>query len=434
MRSLASMTRRWLSAPTASTGADRNAVGRSALLPVAFAVAIQLAPAPGQAASPPAPAPIDATLLQTAIDDAAGYLISQSRDDGGFVYRVNLDPAVVLAPRYNWLRHAGAVHALAQYHQLTNRAEAVPVVERAAEYMRIAAIAPVVAIPGAFAVWSGEEETGAGGPLRAKLGGAGLALAALAKLNAIKPGSVPDDELIGLARFVIAMQKPDGGYYSEFVPAEGGRRDDWDSLFYPGEAALGLIELHAIDANPDWLAAARKTLRYLAGSRHGQPDVPADHWALIATGRVWPDLDEADRAVFKRHARQVVETIMAQQIWEGEPWTQGGFSPEGRTTPTATRLEGLTAVEFLFRDEPEFHRRLQVSVSWGIRFLLNAQVKTGQYKGAIPASIQVPAGSDVAARFDLRSTEVRIDYVQHALSALIQFRAMQAADAGASPQ
>jgi hypothetical protein len=100
---------------------------------------------------------------------------------------------------------------------------------------------------------------------------------------------------------------------------------------------------------------------------------------------------------------------MAQQIWEGEPWTQGGFSPEGRTTLTATRLEGLTAVEFLFRDEPEFHRRLQVSVSWGIRFLLNAQVKTGQYKGAIPASIHGSAGSDIAARFDLRSTEVRID-------------------------
>lgn len=47
--------------------------------------------------------------------------------------------------------------------------------------------------------------------------------------------------------------------------------------------ALGLIRLYEVDPSPRWLSAALKTLKYLAETRAGKTDLPADHWALIAT-------------------------------------------------------------------------------------------------------------------------------------------------------
>jgi len=399
------------------------------LLRLAFAGMVVFgSPVRGQAMSPPAaPAPIDPAALQAATDLAANFLMSQARDDGRFVYWIHLDPAISVPPRYNWLRHAGALYALSDYYHLTNRRDVVPVIERAVDYMRNWSMAPVVAIPGALAVWSDGEVTGATSPLTAKLGAAGLGLTALTALNRIKPGSVPADELNGLARFAIAMQKPDGAFYSKFIPSQGGRRDDWTSLYYPGEAALGLTELYDMDRKADWLTSARKTLHYLSESRRDQIEVPADHWALIATRRIWPYLDEADRTVFKRHTRQIVESILSEQIWDEKSLAHGGFARDGRTTPSATRLEGLMAAEFLFRDEPEFHRKLEISVSWGVFFVMKAQLKTGKYRGAVPRAIaRINSLHPDARAFNIRAREVRIDYVQHALSAFIEYRTILA--------
>ena len=80
-------------------------------------------------------------------------------------------------------------------------------------------------------------------------------------------------------------------------------------------------------------------------------------------------------------------------------------------------------MEMLFRDEPEFHNRINIAISWGIEFLLRAQVKSGRYKGAIPRSpARIQSTDPRAVRFNTKATEVRIDYVQHALSAFIGYK------------
>ena len=337
-------------------------------------------------AAPKAPAKIDKTQLEEATLLAGDYLISQANKDGSFVYRINMNPDVLLRFNYNWLRHAGALYSLAEFHDATRRPDIVPVITAGAAYMQRRAIAWVDEFPGSLAVWTDPKITGSSQPKTAKLGGAGLGLVALTALEKIKPGTVAKDLQAGLARFILAMQKPDGSFYSKYTPATGGRDDRWTSLYYPGEAALGLTMLYEQDKNPDWLAGARKTLHFLSASRKGKSKVPADHWALIATGRLWPHLDEGDRQIFKRHARQVVSLILSQQIWQQGSISHGGFTPDARTAPAATRLEGLLAAEALFRDEPEFHKQLNIAISWGIGFLLRAQVKFDRYKGAVPRS------------------------------------------------
>ena len=97
---------------------------------------------------------------------------------------------------------------------------------------------------------------------------------------------------------------------------------------------------------------------------------------------------------------------------------------DGRTCATATRLEGLIAALTFLRDEDHFlAERIRGSVVQGIPFLLRSQVQSGAYAGAIPRAIRLlPRGHALASdAFNRRSTEVRIDYVQHAMSAMIAF-------------
>lgn len=374
------------------------------------------------AADPKASAKIDRSELEAAAILAGDYLISQANKDGSFVYKINMDPSVLLKFRYNWVRHAGALYALADFYDATRRPDIVPVIVAAAAYMQRRAIGWVDQFPGSLAVWSDPQVTGSRSLKNAKLGGSGLGLVALTALERIKPGTVASDLQTGLARFIRSMQKPDGSFYTRYIPEAGGPNDNRTSLSSPGEAALGLTMLYEQDKNPDWLAGARKTLHFLSASRKDKAEVPADHRALIATERMWPHLVQRDRKVFKRHARQVVEFILSQQIRQEGLITRGGFAPDGRTAPTATRLEGLLAAEILFRDEPEFHSRIRTAISWGIHYLLRAQVKSERYKGAMPRSpTRVQSSHPDAIKFNARATEVRIDYVHHALSAFVGY-------------
>jgi len=91
---------------------------------------------------------------------------------------------------------------------------------------------------------------------------------------------------------------------------------------------------------------------------------------------------------------------------------EGGFDPAGRRTPTATRLEGLlAALEFLPDDGSGLRQEIEAAVGSAAAFLLRAQIRAGAYAGGVPTSM--PGVSAAIARL----SDVRIDYVQHALCA-----------------
>lgn len=367
---------------------------------------------------------------------AAGYLVRACRPDGQFTYRVNLDSAITLKPRYNVLRHAGAMYALAMFYQWTPDEKVRDAVVRAGRFLRDRCIAPVPDAQNMLAVWSRPEITGARNPLQAKLGGAGLGLVALANLETIAAESTPIEQLLQLGRFVVHMQKADGSFYSKYIPSKGGRHDAWTSLYYPGEAALGLLLLYELDGSPVWLEAAAKALGYLARSRQGSSEVPADHWALLATAKLVAVDDRGDAPVARdsivAHATQVCESILREQVWSADdPLLIGGFSDDGRTTPTATRLEGLlAALACLSHQQQELRARITSSVHDAMSFLVRSQVREGEFAGAIPRAVRrLPTDHPRSARsFNRRVTEVRIDYVQHAMSAMIQYSQTFCAD------
>jgi hypothetical protein len=93
-------------------------------------------------------------------------------------------------------------------------------------------------------------------------------LVALAEVNEAKPGTIPLAQLQALGRFVLFLQRDDGSFVSRYF-AGGGPVPNWESLYYPGEAALGLISLYKADPSREWLVAAARALSYLARTRAG---------------------------------------------------------------------------------------------------------------------------------------------------------------------
>jgi len=55
--------------------------------------------------------------LKEAMDLSAIYLTRNCDENGKFLYEINVNPDVRIEPRYNLLRHSGAIYALASYEQ-----------------------------------------------------------------------------------------------------------------------------------------------------------------------------------------------------------------------------------------------------------------------------------------------------------------------------
>ena len=101
----------------------------------------------------------------------------------------------------------------------------------------------------------------------------------------------------------------------------------------------------------------------------------------------------------------------------------GSFDEAGRTAPTATRMEGLlAALEFLPNDATGRRARIEAAVDRGIAFLLRAQITSGPYAGGMPEAM--PGARSIMFRADPGASDIRIDYVQHALSAWLRYQAM----------
>jgi hypothetical protein len=379
---------------------------------------------------------VDPEQLTASIHRAADYLINRCNHKGKFLYRINLNPDAGLKRKYNFLRHAGAIYALGQYEKTYPSKLTLETINRAAYFLKKASIAPIpekfAPVPtrnDLLAVWSVPAITGSGKPIQAKLGGTGLGLVALTGIERIAPGTTSLDYLQQLGNFIIFMQKKDGSFYSKFYPHHGGKNDQWTSLNYPGEAALGLLTLYEIDPDPQWLQAAANTIAYLARLRAGKSQVPADHWALLATAKLLPLYERCrqplPRDAIVNHAVQICESILATAAHYPESSVAHGcLTDDGRTTPTAIRLEGLLAVlDIIPDDKISIKKQIVITARESIRFLMKSQIQSGEYAGAIPRALRpLPESHPRFTKdFNQRATEVRIDYVQHALSAMLQY-------------
>lgn len=369
---------------------------------VVVVVAVALAAACATELHPdPVVATDDAGRLDAAIHAAGEKLRSLAQPDGSFVYEYRVRDGRTIAG-YNIVRHAGAIYALAMFEHIAPDARTRDAITRASRYL-LGAVRPIASHGELSAVFG----MASPGELSddAVLGATGLGVVALLAADGLEPGTIAAPTLRALGRFLVFMQRPDGSFHSTYT-ATTGPTNRFESLYYPGEAILALARLAAWDHDPRWRDAALRGIRFLASSRAGQSDVPSDNWALVATQDLLEHggVDDRDRELLLHHAAQIAAVNTSTQNTDPRSPLFGCYSDDGRTTPSSTHLEGLlAAAAVLPRDA------LVPSIDAGIHFLLASQLPDG----AMPA--------------DQRRKTVRIDYIQHALSAFIRYRELEAA-------
>lgn len=355
--------------------------------------------------SPPTLAQID-----RAITLSASYLERACGPDGKFVYEVDINTGKQ-SSAYNIFRHAGAIYALGMLNRDRPSKKAVDAMVRAAAFMRRNYIASGPQ-PDQLLVWSGPE----GDRSEAELGAAGLALVALSEVHRVAPTSIPIKDLQDLGRFVISLQKEDGSFFLMYRSTIGPI-DHFQSTYSTGEAILGLIALYETDRAHEWLHAASKAMSYVVNSRSEILDGQLDQWSLISTDRLVHVCQQEDCSGVYRDQLIGYATNrgnwIARQQWRNPNSTlDGAFDPGGQTAVAAAVLEGLFAAVDLIRDE-ETRKKLEAVIERGIVFVLKGQIKKGAYLGGVRGALRTSSTN---------SSEIRIDFVQHTLCALVRYR------------
>jgi hypothetical protein len=351
--------------------------------------------------------PVTAQSVLRAARLAGDYLRRMVRDDGSFVYAYEAARDTV-PRRYNILRHAGTIYAMMELYEVARDAELLAAAERAIGYL----------LDQAKTVQAGEheflciEERG-----YVKLGGNGLAVVALAKHAAATGERRHLDTMQRLCDWIAVTQEANGRFAVHKLRVRDLTIMDFVSTYYPGEALLALVRLHALDGEERWLDAAERGAHYLITVRdrgRGLDRLPHDHWLLYALNDLYR---LRPKPLYLQQALRIAQAVLARQNrGPQEPDWRGSYYRPPRSTPTATRSEALYAAWQLARDfaGDDITARILEGLKLGVGFQLHTQLR--------PASVLYLPRPDRclgAFRRSLTDFEARIDYTQHNLSSLL---------------
>lgn len=255
-------------------------------------------------------------------------------------------------------------------------------------------------------------------------------------------GSHEEDERIRrMARFVRAMQQPDGGYRAYYVdpghPYETGKND-----IVPGEAMLALAEVAEYFDETDWIegyddfvafyrpwfrerAARRRATGRWPHETYGPTDrldiVQFGPWSIMAANKVH---QLTGNPVAVDFGLEVADWLIDNYQWSGDraPWPDyvGGYFKIVEELPAMQTFcygEGTAAALALARrGAPERAEKFDRSTAEAIRFLDVMQFDDlDSYYLARPE--QVRGG----IKYTINENKIRIDYVGHGLSTLTQW-------------
>ncbi|HZU83559.1 MAG TPA: hypothetical protein VE987_11605 [Polyangiaceae bacterium] len=357
-------------------------------------------------------APPDAVTpeaLLARVRRGADYLLRVMGPSGRYVYLYRpLDDRD--DPSYGWLRHAGTTYALLEAYEEFRTPAYLEKAELALSYLS-SHLTRDAAGGGRYVLDTDDEE-------QQKVGGAGLSLLAMAEHAAVtaRHDGAELETMRDLARFIIKQQYEDGHFRSnaDVERENGGRKLKREPVYYPGEAVLSLVRLYGIDPQPAYLEAARKGADYVVNVRDAyvsEDNQEHDHWMSYALGDLYRlTRDEA----YLKHAYKIARAILKKQRRAGDapaPDFAGTFY-DGQITPASTRLEAYDADIALSRFAGRADAWLLEPAVEVARSILGQQ-----FDPLDDYWLRNPAKADGGVRESLFVQDVRIDYVQHAMSA-----------------
>lgn len=348
-------------------------------------------------------------MLESAVD-AGDYLRRAVAGDGSFVYAY-LPKTDEEKDDYNMLRHAGTAYAMLELFAETRNGDVLEAARRALDFLR----GRIVECRAGVEWGSCVQENG-----YVKLGGNALAILSFAKYAEVTGDRSALPLMVRLGNWMLSVQESSGEFSIHKLHLETGEIDDLVSQYYPGEALFALTRLHQLAGDPKWLDAAERGAEWLITVRDGDLSddrLSHDHWLLYALNELHR---ESPRALYVEHALRLARAISESQNRRPEfPDWRGSYYQPPRSTPTATRSEGLCAAWALARRTGRHEAAAQIleAARLGVDFQLQLQF-------APESTLYLPDPRRALGGFarSLTDFEIRIDYVQHNLSSLLALR------------
>jgi hypothetical protein len=341
----------------------------------------------------------DVTVAQVRASALAGarWIARNQHPDGSFLYEYSRTGGEL--PTYNAVRHAGATLAL--YNAAAVDREFLRAGDRALRWM----LDRLVERRG----WSALPDGG-----WAPLGGDALMLAALAERRVVTGDARYDGVMQALGRFIVASQRPDGGFFLAYDLDTDDFVREGTSRYYPGEATWALARLAnaGIGGGP-WRAAAVRGGDFIALHRDDVENVSYpplnDHWGAYAFAEMarWPATDaQLDYARLLYGRFQLL--LRSQEQRDSGGLYAFTHSRARRGAAVGTWVEGQAALARLARVDARLRSRsaaIEQSATCGAAMLVRRQLHSstdGRVDGAWYAH-----GS------------TRVDDAQHPISALL---------------
>ncbi len=345
--------------------------------------------------------------LLHAVQQGGDYLLRMLDADGKFVYIWS-----ALQNRggggYNILRHAGTTYSLLQVYQATGDAKYLQAAQSALVYLQ-RQIRDCPGMPQAACVVE---------RYNIKLGGNGLALVALAEYVQVTGDRSVLKTARRLAEWLLAAVQENGAFVAHQWRYPEGTHTGFKSDYYPGEAILGLLRLYRHDPDSRWLAGAAAAARYLVEVRDGAKTLQQlahDHWLLYALADLYA---YAPDPLYLQHGMRLTRAIQqAQQLRHPEyPDWLGSYHSPPSSTPTATRSEAMLSAWRLLRQAGKQEQLADIlrTACLGAHFQL-----TTRFTPASAMFLLNPAAVLGGFRSSLTGFDIRIDFVQHNISALL---------------
>ena len=250
-----------------------------------------------------------------------------------------------------------------------------------------------------------------------KLGGNGLAAIALSKYIE----QTGDEEYLNvlkkIGKWFQLIQKKNGKFRFHKQYFSSRKIIDNPCAYYPGEALLGIMRIYALTKDESLVKTAVTGAKYIINIRDKDTSLENtyhDHWLLYALNEIHRQEEHPE---FLTKSNRIVKSMLMSMNNDPEkPEIIGSYNENPRSTPTATRSEGILAAYRLFKDyelEKEAEEALN-AVKMSILFQLRTQFR--------PENVLFFAKPErVIGGFQRgpMNYSIRIDYVQHNISSII---------------
>ena len=348
----------------------------------------------------------EAELMQSAVM-AGEYLTRAVRENGMFDY-LYLPKEDKTANDYNMVRHAGTVYSMMELYGETENEELFQAASRAMDYLL-----------------DHTRPCGKQGDLTCivyggytKLGANALAAVAIAKTIEVTQDRELTPVVLKLGKWIQETQDDEGRFTIHKKGYPNGPIVEFTSRYYPGESILALMRIYELTKDESFLESAERAARYLIRVRDQgktEEDIDHDHWLLYGLNELYryqPD------AVYYDHVLKIVRAIIMKQHRDErllKDWI-GGYKKRPRSTPAATRNEGLSAAYQMVRDAGDTMTAELIleAMELGVAFQLQTQFRPEQ--AMYFKNPQRCLGGFHSSLFEFG---VRNDYVQHSISAIL---------------